>query len=733
MKLSIKKKYQQGTVDYYEKANDQKRGMLDAQYEYGLDNSIDRAEQQVMGSFQPAQQRFQDVNPVQSPRLVSPFTAQGSYSPTISQYVGSTAPMQMSLMNLNRTYDKANDYVPNLVNPPESMEEDTPYRNKLREEYTAKTQDIARQMAEGKLTPREGWKANKAVIQKFKTDRQIEAYENNLGKYKNNRAMSQKLLMDNKITEGQHTTLDKINRSLYSIQGGVGDKPDEYGNYKGINLINPANYVDLVEKGNKIIQNWTPEQRAIAEAFVTGDGYIRENNGSVKYITESEAAKPILNAFKNDAQLMEYVNQQALITGYNEAEAQGLTGVEALRYAQNKALAKRNAIVGESADLSTTKVVHRQEEMKRAMEADPLFMQSRRFAREDEKEKRLSELNEVDTATFNSGVENPFKNISDSDFTSKSNTINPNFFTRESKETGKKSYYMMAGNRQVEVSKQVYDQSQAKWAKDNAKSIQTKEQEIKANTEKVENAYRALKGGIPKGTTTKQMLAEVNKYYETLQNVVQKGFSQADPDALTKVAKTNFSNARFTLPSGTIVTYPELVKELRSKSIIPSDVKDSEVANWMEKNYKVRSVVGSNFDKANPKAGYNAQITGGYEVIQTLDNNTSSALQGSTQHIQKSMDITNPNYYTPTAVNTPQGTLYIRNVKGMPGYVEQVDNRGNIIVGQKGKNYFPTSDILGLEIHNAGLSNRQIRPNASDKESYPIVPKYLQELEEEGN
>lgn len=639
---------------------------------------VDRAEMALLGSYQRPQQVFADAPATSQVQLASPLTSPMTYSPTLSQYVGSTVPIQLAGLNLNKALDKGLGYIKKGVATPESLEPDTPYRNAIEKKYNDMLEDIANKASTGEITKRQAFQSAINVKDAFAKDRQMEAYTNNLGKYQKSRENSQKLYNEGKITLDAHKSLDEINKLRYASQGGVGEAPDEFGNYKGINLLDPARYVDIVKKGNEIIKDWTPDQKAWANAFATGNGYIYDEKGTRRYVTQDEVGKGVLNAFRNDPELMEFIGQQSLLKSYDEGKKQGLQGLEALQYAQQNYDKIAQNILGTSVKTFTDKGSFVQDTLDKNLKPDDWFIKQASWGREDEKERQQALLlNEQNTSMYKVGGDSPFANYNADplkDFTTSS--VPTNYGTIQ-------TVYKIKGK---EVTAEEFQKQ---------KAIASKKKDI--NDPEVNTVFDNMGGNkIPDGNkmTTKQKVEWINKNWKPdVYQIAFKGDESINKQ-LTNDAQSNAINRKYTLPNGTKgATFGEFVKYLDENGQIPAKLDGMSKEQWVIKNIQSTGVTASNYNEKDNRPATRIQI-GNVEVLQDTDNTYQSGLKGSSEMGRKFANPASKDFKTPNTF-----TIEGKKVQGYNDFDES-GNPVQHIYNTDGKylGTYPANEMFKLEI-----------------------------------
>lgn len=695
--LRLKKiKFQTGisAEDTYAK----KLAQLQAEQDASVTQDVDKAEMMLLGSYQRPQQVFADTpaaNPIQ---LASPLSAPMSYSPTLSQYVGSTAPIQLAGLNYNRAMGKGVDMLGRGVVIDDVLAQDQKFRYDLQKDYNARKDEIVNSDA----PLRQKYKAMANLKDAFKNDAAINAMYQRVQE----RAKAHKLIDEMKDIDGLTKSAWK---QLWDKKYKGIVNPDEYKDVSSLKdrySYNPYQWENLTanpkveEKINTYLKDFATQKYGWDKGNIgmedRADGkyiYHTKNTGEREYRKAEDILKTIEPVLRQDRDIAAYFRQNALMDSYLPDDDR----ITALKQS-NPALA--NLTNDEVRNMIQKQKVEDQYKAALNLSTKAAFLHTkdgsdttvnfneteagRIKAREGD-----SLLNQMNTGAFNTGIENPFENWG--------SDVNKDF-TIQSVPTNYGSINTIYKIKGKEVTAEQFQK-----AKKEASQNKTT-----ADKTKLREAYTNLYGDKP--ASEKEMLAKVNDYYTKLKNNVQLGSQAADTKQLTEIGKNNLSNTTFRLPDGRNVNYQGLIKDLKDKGFL-TGVDEKDIPKWIEDNYKVRQVVGTNYNKENPRAGYNVQIGNGYEVIQTMDNNTTKAFSGTTAHITKSLDPLNKNYYTPTPINTVDGVKFIKNVKGKPGYVEEVDVNGKSI--NEGK-YFPANVILDLETYNNSKSGKQINVDVND-------------------
>jgi hypothetical protein len=304
--LRLKKIKFQSSGTSIEDTYAKKLAQLQAEQDANITQDVDRAEMMVLGAYQKPQQIFADTpaaNPVQ---LASPLSAPMSYSPTLSQYVGSTTPIQLAGLNYNRAMNKGLGQYKQAINIGEVLEPDLQKRENVIKEYQTEFEKIST----SGLPLRQQFKATQDLKNKFSNDLRVKALYDR--KETRDTFVNKEIERANKgeIThEEANRNINRFDRN-YAKQGGIGENFMNPYNKKGF-----AKIVDTEKFVNDVLANIKPSSKEwdLSSGWVNNGAYYFKNKktGAVESVTEEEVNNALMGAYNVNPLLRERVKDEA--------------------------------------------------------------------------------------------------------------------------------------------------------------------------------------------------------------------------------------------------------------------------------------------------------------------------------------------------------------------------------------------------------------------------------------
>lgn len=313
------RKYQTGNEaeDTYAK----RLAYLQANQEAGIQNEIDRAEMALIGSYQRPQQVFADLPAAQPFQAKSPLTSVGQYAPTLSKYIGSTAPITLNALNLDRVRNKGIDMVGRGISIDDVLQQDQKYRYELQNYYNQKKDEIVN----SEMPNRQKFTELIKLKDSFKNDEAINAMYQRVDE----RKKAFKSIDDIKELDGNSKSqLKQLWDRRY--EGIV--NPDEY---KGVESLqnrydfNPYYWENATfnpkveEKINTYLKDFATQKYGWDNGNIgvedRADGkyiYHTKNNGEREYRLADDIINTIKPVLEQDRDIAAYFRQNAMIDTY---------------------------------------------------------------------------------------------------------------------------------------------------------------------------------------------------------------------------------------------------------------------------------------------------------------------------------------------------------------------------------------------------------------------------------
>lgn len=338
-KRKQRKKFQVGEIN-----TDLQEWEYKQQYANNLRNNpavrVQAMEAQLPGLYTRPQQVFPDTAPINNIQLNSPFNSQAVYAPTLSQYVGSTVPLEAGIGALNLEYDNYFENTAPTIKIGDALTPDIKRRDAKNQEYA----DRIKKLADNKdLSSAQRMRKFNDVVQDYQNDKVVRSIQQSV----QNRAMMQKEfrdLVDKGFTskEAADMILSRRDR-LYAEAGGIGDNPDNLGAYNIYQMDRLAKTQDYTKFMDDKLKGWNVNVNGQegAYAFVNGQHIMKGKDGSLLKILTPEELRPFLrSSLINDTMMMSSLKQDALVNaemyGLNPDEELNRLINETVEYGVNK-------------------------------------------------------------------------------------------------------------------------------------------------------------------------------------------------------------------------------------------------------------------------------------------------------------------------------------------------------------------------------------------------------------
>ena len=362
------------------------------QYMNALNNSpearIQQMEAQLPGLYQQPQQVLPDTAPINNVQLNSPFNSQAVYAPTLSQYMGSTVPLEAGIGALNREYDNYFESTAPTIKIGDALDPDIKLRDSKNKEYQDRIYSLSR--TEG-MSPAQRMRSLKKIKEDYQNDPIIRGIQESL----NSRRAYQGLLKDSDISSEEKSALLRIQDNMYANAGGLGNTPNELGAYNIYSGRDIAKYVDVDKRVNDVIKGWAADTFGSDHTIETLNGMYQVKNSSgqlIKTIPYSEVANLVAERLQDDPLTISYMKQNALVDAFMSGKDYtdpSLIG----NYLVNR--------IKRASDFGGTKASFKEQRVKsgRELTADPWMMKQAGWGREDRNNPNLRPLSTTRGAT----------------------------------------------------------------------------------------------------------------------------------------------------------------------------------------------------------------------------------------------------------------------------------------------------------------------------------------------